>query len=79
MESVLQVDSEGPLSGIRAVFVDEVAVRTMTLDYDDGELERLTKALLPFQIDLNRFAQGALGRYIVTLPQGVVRYDGDSA
>jgi hypothetical protein len=79
MESVLQVDSEGPLGGIRAVFADEVAVRAMTFDYDDDELERLTKALLPLQIDLNRFAQGALGRYIATLPSGVVRYDGGSA
>lgn len=75
VEGVLVSDPTWPLSGIRALFADEVAIKTVTDNFDDGELERLVAALADYQGDLSRFAQGALGRYLREQPDGVVAYE----
>jgi hypothetical protein len=75
LEGILVSDPRGPLSGIRALFADEVAIKTISHDFDDGEFERLATALANLQGDLTRFAQGAVGRYLRELPDGVVSYD----
>jgi hypothetical protein len=66
------IEAGGPLNGIRALFADEVFVKTLTADYEDDELERLIAALPDYQGDLNRFAQAAVGRYLSNLPAGVL-------
>jgi hypothetical protein len=75
LEGLLVIEPGEPLSGIRALFADEVAIKAVTDDYDEGELERLVAALADYQADLNRFAQGALSRYIRDQPEGVVAYE----
>jgi len=57
---------------------DDVLVKAMTEDFGDGEYERLLTTLADYQADLNRFAQGALGRYIGDWADGIVpRGNGD--
>jgi len=57
---------------------DDVLVKAMTEDLGDGEYERLLTTLADYQADLNRFAQGALGRYIGDRADGIVlRGNGD--
>jgi hypothetical protein len=75
LESSLVIEPGHELSGIRAVFAYEVAIRTLTADYEAGELERLITALAALQYDLNRFAQAALARYLNERPDGVVSYE----
>jgi hypothetical protein len=66
------IEAGGVLTGIRSIFADDVLVNTIAADYDDGELDRLVAALPDYQAALNRFAQAALGRYLRSLPDGVV-------
>lgn len=73
-EGLLIAEPEQSLSGIRALFADEVAIKALTADYEDDEFERLVGALADYQGNLNRFAQGAIGRYLRDLPSGVVSY-----
>ena len=54
---------------------DDVLVKAMTEDFGDGEYERLLTTLADYQADLNRFAQGALGRYIGDRADGIVSYE----
>jgi hypothetical protein len=75
LEGLLVIEPGATLGGIRALFADEVAIKVVTDDYEDGELERLVAALANYQADLNRFAQAALGRYLIEQPEGVVAYD----
>lgn len=75
LEGLLVIEPGGPLSGIHATFADEVGINALTSDYADGELERLIGSLANYQADLNRFAQGALGRYISEQPAGVVAHE----
>lgn len=75
LEGILVIEPGAPLSGIRALFADEVAIKTVTADYEEGELERLVAALANYQADLNRFAQGALGRHLRDQPVGGVAYE----
>jgi hypothetical protein len=75
LEGLLVIEPGAPLGGIRALFADEVAVKAVTDDFEDGELERLVAALANYQADLNRFAQAAIGRYIGEQPEGVVAYE----
>lgn len=77
LESSLVIEPGAALSGIRALFADEVLVKTITDGYEDDEFERLVESLASFQGDLNRFAQGALGSYLRNQPDGVVRYQAD--
>jgi hypothetical protein len=56
VEGVLVIEPSGPLGGIRALFADEVAIKTLTDDYEDDELRRLIGELANYQADLNRFA-----------------------
>ena len=72
-EGRLVVEAGGVLSGIRALFADEVFVKTLTADYEEGELERLIATFGGYQPTLHRFAQMALGRYLRNLPNGTVR------
>ncbi len=77
MEGRLIIEGGGPLNGIRALFADEVFVKSLTADYEEGELERLIAALGEhYQPALNRFAQAAVGRYLNGLPEGVVQFEG---
>jgi hypothetical protein len=76
LEGKLIIEEGGPLNGIRALFADEVFVTTLTDDYADEELERLTAAFAEYQPALNRFAQAAVGRYLRELPEGVVEFEG---
>lgn len=71
-EGRLVIEPDGILTGIRAVFADEVFVSTISADYEDGELKRLVAALADYQPALNRFAQAAVGRYLNQLPEGVL-------
>jgi hypothetical protein len=66
------VEDGGPLNGIRALFADEVLVVTVALDWEDGEVESLIGSFAEYQAALSRFAQGALGRYLRSLPVEVV-------
>lgn len=75
LEGVLVSDPRGPLSGIRALFADEVAIKTLTADFDEGEFERLIEALANLQADLSRFAQAVVGRYINGMPDGLVTHN----
>jgi hypothetical protein len=75
VEGLLVIEPGAPLGGIRALFADEVAIKTLTEDYDDDELRRLVAALANYQADLNRFAQMALGRYLREQPDGVVTHE----
>lgn len=75
LEGRVVIEPGQPLGGIRALFVDEVLIKSVTNDYEEGELERLIAALANYQADLNRFAQGALGRYLREQPEGVVAYE----
>jgi hypothetical protein len=75
VEGLIVIEPGAPLSGIRALFADEVAIKTVTDDYEDDELERLAAALANYQADLNRFAQAAIGRYMRYQPDGVVAYE----
>jgi hypothetical protein len=74
-EGLLVIEPGAALGGIRALFADEVAIKVVSADYEDGEFERLITALANYQADLNRFAQAALGRYIREQPEGVVAYE----
>lgn len=76
MESQLIIEGGGPLNGIRALFADEVFVKSLTADYEVGELERLVASFAEYQPALNRFAQAAVGRYLRDLPEGVVQFEG---
>jgi len=76
MESQLIIEGGGPLNGIRALFADEVFVKSLTADYEEGELERLVVSFAEYQPTLNRFAQAAVGRYLRDLPEGVVQFEG---
>jgi hypothetical protein len=78
VEGQLVIEPGGPLHGIRALFADEVFVKTLTLEYEDGEFERLVAAFAEYQPDLNRFAQAAVGRYLHELPEGVVKFKGEA-
>lgn len=73
-EGLLVIEPGAPLGGIRALFADEVLVKTIVDDWEDGETERLFGALANLQADLNRFAQGVLGRYLNEQSDGVVIY-----
>lgn len=73
-EGILLIEPEAPLSGIRALFADEVLVKTIADDWEEGETERLFGSLANLQADLNRFAQAVLGRYLNNQPDGVVTY-----
>jgi hypothetical protein len=73
--SSLVIESDATLSGIRAKFADEVVVSAMTHDYGDDEFSRLAATLADYQLDLNRFGQAAVGRYINTLPADVVTHE----
>ena len=74
-EGLLIIESGGVLSGIRALFADEIAVQTAANDWDEGEFERLAGALASLQADLNRFAQSAIGRLLRNQPKGIVAYE----
>jgi hypothetical protein len=74
-ESSVIIETGGPLNGIRALFADEVFARSVTADYEDGEMERLIDSFKELQPALNRFAQAVIGRYLRELPDGVVRAD----
>ena len=78
-EGILLIEPGAPLSGIRALFADEVFVKTIADEWEEGETERLFGALANLQADLNRFAQGVLGRYLNNQPDGVVTYTEESA
>jgi hypothetical protein len=75
LEGLLVIEPGATLGGIRALFADEVAIKVVTDDYDEGELERLVAALANYQADLNRFAQAALGRFLREQPEDLVAYD----
>lgn len=79
LESSLVIEPGAGLSGIRALFADEVLVKTITDGYEDDELERLVEALAAYQGDLNRFAQGAIGRYVREQPDGLVQHEAGRA
>lgn len=70
--SSLVIEAGGPLNGIRALFAVEVFHHALTADYEDDEFERLAASFAEYQPALNRFAQGAVGRYLTELPAGVV-------
>jgi hypothetical protein len=78
LEGKLIIEAGGPLNGIRALFADEIFVKTITADYEgdiedeDGEYRRLLAAFAEYQGALNRFAQASVGRYLSELPKGVV-------
>lgn len=73
MESNVVVDpNRGRLSGIRAVFADEIFVKFLTNDYGEGEFEDLVERMTELQGTYYRFAQAALGAYLHKLPKGVV-------
>lgn len=67
------IEAGGVLTGIRAIFADDVFVSTLAADYEEDELERLVSSLPDLQGALNRFAQATVGRYLRELPVGVVR------
>jgi hypothetical protein len=75
LEGLLVIEPGATLGGIRALFADEVAIKVVTDDYDEGELERLVAALANYQADLSRFAQAALGRFLREQPEDLVAYD----
>ena len=61
------------MNGIRALFADEVWVKTVTADYEnEDKLERLVASVADYQGGLNRFAQAAVGRYLYDLPERIV-------
>ena len=62
-------------AGDPLAFADEVAVKTLTADFEEGELERMIGVLANYQAELNTFAQAALGRYLHELPAGIVHHD----
>jgi hypothetical protein len=72
-EGTLIVEAGGVLTGIRSLFADDVLVSRLAAEYEDGELERLADALPDFQGGVSRFGRAALGKYLGTLPQGVLR------
>jgi hypothetical protein len=80
LEGVLTREPGTPLALIRAFFADEISLQALVQDFDEQELERLAAVLGDYQADLNRFAQGAVGRFLRDQPEGVVSYeetDGD--
>jgi hypothetical protein len=73
LQGLVTIDpTRGELSGIRALFADEVAVKLLTAGYQDGELERLVSRVAQLQAAYNRFAQAVLGRYLREMPNGLV-------
>jgi hypothetical protein len=77
MEGEVVIEEGGPLNGVRATFADEVFVKALTAEFEDGELERLVATFADYQPALNRFAQAAIGRYLRELPDGVVVHEGE--
>lgn len=75
MKGLLVIEPGATLSGIRALFAEEVAIKVVSADFDEDEMKRLTAALANYQADLNRFAQAALGRYLSGQPKDMVAYE----
>jgi hypothetical protein len=73
VEGRVFIEADRTLTGIRALFADEIYIKTLTLDFEEGELEKLTAAMADYAGTLHRFAQMAVGRYLRNLPAGVVR------
>lgn len=72
---ILAPPNEVGIPIIRSFFADEVLIKAITLDYEDGESERLIATLANYQGDLNKFSQVALGRYFREQQEGVVTHD----
>jgi hypothetical protein len=79
LEGRLIIEGAAPLNGIRSLFADEVFVKSLAADYEEGELERLVASFADYQPALNRFAQAAIGRYLRELPDGVVQFEAAQA